>query len=108
MPETDARIFKADPRCGIVHRMVLAGFFGAVLLAGFILGDWFHFTSLTAPSSRYGCGIARVEDRLPLATLAVVMDRFDRNGLLTLPHGVARFSGRRSGLFCGRSTSSFR
>ena len=91
MPETDARIFKAGPRCGIVRRMVLAGFFGTILLAGLILGDWFHFTSLTAPSSRYGCGIARVEDRLPLASLAVVMDRFDRNGLLTLPHGVARF-----------------
>jgi len=70
--------------------MVLAGFFGAFLVAGLIWGDWLHFTSLTAPSSRYGCGIARVEDRLPLASLAVVMDRFDRNGLLTLPHGVAR------------------
>lgn len=70
--------------------MLLAGFFGAILLAALVLGDWFHFTSLTAPSSRYGCGIARVEDRLP-PPLAVVMDRFDRNGLLALPHGVARF-----------------
>ncbi len=91
MPATGARIFNADPRCGIVRLMLLAGFFGAILFAALILGDWFHFTSLTSPSSRYGCGIARVEDRLPLAPLAVVMDRFDSNGLLALPHGLARF-----------------
>ncbi|HET8579903.1 MAG TPA: hypothetical protein VFL31_02815 [Nitrospiraceae bacterium] len=91
MSATAARVFKADSRCGIVGRMLLAGFFGAILLAALVLGDWIHFTSLTAPSSRYGCGIARVEDRLPLASLAVVIDRFDRNGLLALPHGVARF-----------------
>ncbi len=90
MSPTGARTSKADPRCGIVRRMLLAGFFGAILFAAFVLGDWFHFTSLTAPSSRYGCGIARMEDRLP-PPLAVVMDRFDRNGLLALPHGVARF-----------------
>jgi len=71
--------------------MLLAGLFGAILFAALVLGDWFYFTSLTAHSSRYGCGIARLEDQLPLAPLAVVMDRFDRNGLLTLPHGVARF-----------------
>ena len=91
MSTTDTRIFKADPRCGIVRRMLMASLFGAILFAALVLGDWFHFTGLTAPSSCYGCGIARVEDRLPLASLAVVMDRFDRNGLLTLPHGVARF-----------------
>ncbi|MGH7253958.1 MAG: hypothetical protein ACREIE_09200, partial [Nitrospiraceae bacterium] len=67
--------------------MLLAGFFGAILFAALILGDWFHFTSLTAPSSRYGCGIARLEDRLP-SPMAVVMDRFDSNGLLALPRGV--------------------
>src|SRR5207244_6182539 len=88
-PQTDARIFNADPRCGIVRRMVLAGFFGAILLAGLILGDWFNFSSLTAASSRYGCGIARVVERLPLASLAVVMHRFDRTGLLMLTPGCA-------------------
>lgn len=70
--------------------MMLAGLFGVILLAALVLVDWFHFTSLTVPSSRYGCGIARLEDRLPPAPLAAVTDRFDRNGLLTLPHGVAR------------------
>ena len=91
MSATGARTSKADPRCGIVRRMLLAGLFGAILFAALVLGDWFYFTSLTAPSSRYGCGIARVEDRLPLAPLAVVMDRFDSNGLLALSHGLARF-----------------
>jgi hypothetical protein len=71
--------------------MLLAGLFAAVLFLGLIITDWFHFTSLTAPASTYGCGIARTDDHLPVPTNTLELDRFDRNGLLRLPHGVARF-----------------
>jgi len=72
-------------------RMLLAGLFAAVLFLGLIVTDWFHFTSLTAPASTYGCGVARTDDHLPVPTGTLELDRFDRNGLLRLPHGVARF-----------------
>ena len=71
--------------------MLLAGVLGITLFLALVLGDWFHFTSLTAAASRYGCGIARLDDRLPLTPFPFVIERFDSNGLLHLPHGVARF-----------------
>ena len=71
--------------------MLLAGLFAAVLFLGLIITDWFHFTSLTAAASTYGCGIARTNDHLPVPPGTLELDRFDRNGLLRLPHGVARF-----------------
>lgn len=69
--------------------MLFAGLFGGVLLIALIVGDWVHFTGLTAPASRYGCTVARREDRLDGAA-PVLVERFDRQGFLALPHGVAR------------------
>ncbi|TLY41951.1 MAG: hypothetical protein E6K61_04305 [Nitrospirae bacterium] len=74
----------------MVRAMLLAGVLGLTLFLALVLGDWFHFTSLTAAASRYGCGIARLDDRLPLTPFTFVIERFDRDGLLRLPHGVAR------------------
>lgn len=71
--------------------MLLAGVVGIALALALVIGDWFHFTSLTAAASRYGCGIARLHDQLPRTSFPLVIERFDRNGLLHLPHGVARF-----------------
>jgi hypothetical protein len=71
--------------------MVLAGFFGGLLFLALVVGDWVLFTGLTLQASRYGCGIARIVDRLSLTPLAAVKERFDRNGVLQLPNGIARF-----------------
>jgi len=70
--------------------MLLAGLFAGVLFIALVLGDWLQFTSLTVQAARYGCRIARVEDRLPLASLEKVMAQFGGNGLLQLPNGAAR------------------
>jgi hypothetical protein len=71
--------------------MLLAGLFAGVLFLGMIVADWVQFTRLQIGTARYGCGLARGEDRLPLAPLDRLVQRFDQNGLLRLPHGVARF-----------------
>lgn len=70
--------------------MLLAGLFAGFLFLGMIVADWLQFTRLTAGASRYGCGVARGEDQLPPAPWARIIERFDRNGILKLPHGVAR------------------
>jgi len=70
--------------------MLLAGLFGGLLFVALVLGDWIHFTSLASPSTRYGCGVARTEERLPVAPETLDLHRFDKNGMLHLPHGVAR------------------
>lgn len=71
--------------------MVLAGVFAAVLFAGLILGDWLYFMRLTPDASRYGCGIARRRDEFPSHSMARLKTQFDRNGALSLPHGIARY-----------------
>lgn len=71
--------------------MLLAGLFAGMMCVLLVALDWFQFTSLTAQASRYGCGIARRETRLPRLTLSLVADRFDAQGILHLPHGVARW-----------------
>lgn len=71
--------------------MVLAGVFAACLLLGLIVGDWLVFGRLTAEASRYGCIVARIHDQVGRLTLPRLTERFDQNGLLSLPHGVARF-----------------
>jgi hypothetical protein len=71
--------------------MILAGAFAFFLLIGLVVGDWLYFVRLTAEASRYGCGIARGQDQVAFADLTHVIHRFDRNGLLALPHGTARF-----------------
>jgi hypothetical protein len=71
--------------------MLLAGLFAGFLFLGMIVADWVQFTRLNVGAGRYGCGVARGEDRLPLAPWTRLIERFDRNGVLALPHGVARF-----------------
>ena len=71
--------------------MILAGFFAGALCLGLILGDWLYFMRLTPDASRYGCGVARTHDRFTHTTMTQLADRFDAGGLLTLPHGTARF-----------------
>ena len=71
--------------------MILAGFFAGALCLGLILGDWLYFVRLTQDASRYGCGVARTHDRFAHTTMTQLADRFDAGGLLTLPHGTARF-----------------
>jgi len=71
--------------------MILAGFFAGALFLGLVLGDWLYFVRLTPDASRYGCGVARTHDRFPHTTMKQLADRFDGEGLLTLPHGTARF-----------------
>jgi len=71
--------------------MILAGFFAGLLCLGLILGDWLYFVRLTPDASRYGCGVARTHDRFTHTTVKQLADRFDAGGLLTLPHGTARF-----------------
>ncbi len=71
--------------------MVLAGLFAAVVSFGLIVADWWLFSSLSPDASRYGCGIARGQDRLNGTNLLRLKERFDRHGMLALPHGVARW-----------------
>ncbi len=70
--------------------MIFAGFFAGALFLGLILGDWLYFMRLTPDASRYGCGIARVQDRFTHTTMTELAGRFDAGGLLMLPHGTAR------------------
>ena len=71
--------------------MILAGVFAGLLFLGLILGDWLYFVRLTPDASRYGCGVARTHDRFTHTTMKQLADRFDADGLLTLPHGTGRF-----------------
>jgi hypothetical protein len=71
--------------------MILAGIFAGVLVVGLILGDWLYFGRLTPDASRYGCGIARTQDRFASQSLARLQEQCDVNGALSLPHGIARF-----------------
>lgn len=71
--------------------MILAGLFAGVLCLGLILGDWLYFVRLTPDASRYGCTVARSRDRFGDADAARLRARFDADGALTLPHGIARY-----------------
>ncbi len=71
--------------------MLLAGAFAGVLFLGLILSDWLYFVRLTPDAARYGCTIARLHDQLPHLDRSTLVRRFDGNGALTLPHGIARF-----------------
>jgi len=71
--------------------MILAGLFATVLFIGLIVGDWLYFIRLTPDAIRYGCSVARSQDRWTGNTPASVRDRFTDNGVLMLPHGVAWF-----------------
>jgi hypothetical protein len=69
---------------------MLVGLVGIALLVALVVLDWVQFTSLSAAASRYGCGVARVQDVLPLTPVSVVFSRFDDHGVLTMTHGIAR------------------
>jgi len=71
--------------------MVVAAVFGTFLFLVLIFGDWYQFTSLQSWASRYGFGIARRQDRLAKIPSDSISQQFDSQGLLQLPHGVARF-----------------
>jgi hypothetical protein len=70
--------------------MMLAGLFAAALFIGLIVGDWFYFVRLTPDAVRYGCSVARSQDRWTPRSPADVRKRFTADGVLMLPHGVAR------------------
>ncbi len=71
--------------------MILAGLFAGVMFLGLILGDWLYFVRFTPDAGRYGCGVARSQDRFAPTSLARLRERCDANGALTLPHGIARY-----------------
>lgn len=70
---------------------MIAGLFGCVLFLGLVFGDWYQFTSLQRWACRYGFGIARREDRLDAPRPNDVAKPFDPQGVLPLPHGIARW-----------------
>jgi hypothetical protein len=74
----------------MVTAMLLAGVFAGMLFVALIVGDWVQFTSLTAPAIDYGLTVARTRDRVLVGTLEEVTARFGRDGVLRLPHGIAR------------------
>jgi len=71
--------------------MILAFIFGVILFLAIIWGDWYQFTSLHGGSSRSGLGVAKRADRMGGCSVALLKQRFDQQGWLQLPHGVARW-----------------
>jgi hypothetical protein len=72
--------------------MLVAGLCGTAVFVAIVIADWLHFNRLTPPSNRYGCGVARLVDRLPSSPLALDLGSFDQHGMLQLGHGIARLS----------------
>jgi hypothetical protein len=70
--------------------MTLAILFGIFLFLMLILADWMQFGRVTAQASRYGCLVSRGEEALPGLAESALYGRFDNDGWLHLPHGVAR------------------
>jgi hypothetical protein len=71
--------------------MVLAGLFASLLVIGLMLGDWLYFVRFTPDAIRYGCSIARSQERWTASTIETIRNRFSVDGVLMLPHGIARF-----------------
>ena len=71
--------------------MVMAAVFGTFLFFLLLFGDWYQFTSLQSWASRYGFGIARRRDRLTNTPFKNITRQFNSQGLLQLPHGMARW-----------------
>ena len=71
--------------------MVLAGLFAGVLVVGLIFGDWAYFVRLTPDAGRYGCGVARSQERFSINSMARLQSLVDGNGALILSHGIARY-----------------
>ena len=72
--------------------MLVASLCGTVVLVALLVGDWWYFNSMTAPLSRYGCGIARLSDRFPFSPSSLDLRPFGQRGILQLSHGIARLS----------------
>jgi hypothetical protein len=70
--------------------MLLAGAFAIVLFVGLVVGDWMYFARLSSDAARYGYGLGQVQDQFASSGVQKLMRRFDTNGFLSLPHGVAR------------------
>lgn len=70
--------------------MLFAGAFAGLLFLGLIVSDWLYFVRLTPDAVRYGCTIARLQDHLLQLERSTLVRRFDGNGALVLPHGMAR------------------
>jgi hypothetical protein len=71
--------------------MVLAGLFASLLVIGLMLGDWLYFVRFTPDAIRYGCSIARSQERWTASTIETIRSQFSVDGVLMLPHGIARF-----------------
>jgi hypothetical protein len=72
--------------------MLVASLFATVVFVALVIVDWFYFNRLMPPSNRYGCGVARLVDRLPSSPTDLDLRSFNEHGLLQLGHGVARLS----------------
>jgi len=71
--------------------MVLPTIFGTLLFLALLWGDWYQFTSLQGGSGRSGVGVAKRADRIAGCSCSLLKTRFDQQGWLQLPHGVARW-----------------
>jgi hypothetical protein len=70
--------------------MMLAGLFAGALFLGLLVGDRWYFRTLSAEASRYGCKVGRGAARVDAISLTQIHACFDKLGLLTMRHGVAR------------------
>jgi hypothetical protein len=70
--------------------MLVASLLGTAGILALVIADWLYFTRLTPSSHRYGCGVARLVDRLPTSPTALDLRSFDQQGMLQLGHGIAR------------------
>ncbi|MCP9452527.1 MAG: hypothetical protein NNA23_07570 [Nitrospira sp.] len=80
-----------DGIAAISIAMVIAGVFASFLFIGLVLADWLYFVRLTPDAIRYGCRVASSQDQWGVEAMGTVRACFDAEGLLRLPHGVARF-----------------
>ena len=72
--------------------MLIAGLLGTVVFVALVIADWLYFNRVRPRSNRYGCGVARLVDRLPLSPTVLGLRSFDQHGVLRLGHGIARLS----------------
>jgi len=77
--------------------MLLPSIFAIVMGLALIIGDWFQFTTLKPWACRYGCPLARRKDSLPKPKDSFSR-LFKKNGVLPLPHGVARWVADRQAI----------
>ena len=69
----------------------MAAVFGGILCILIISGDLYQFTSLRDSASRYGMSLARRYDQITLSGSPNLHKHFTKQGLLELPHGLARY-----------------